>query len=150
MGYDEAETPAFSDRPGDWQELPHLAFHAGQLAASRAPNTLRQVMQREPPVRRFFFYHAAAYKHVPMMERHGCGGGKQTSWGIWHVAQAAINEEVEDFVVIISTDKAVRLDQHDRSTERVAERPTAAPCKERAAPSLRPCASAMCWEAMEA
>lgn len=52
-------------------------------------------------------YHAAAYKHVPLVEHNPIEGVKNNVFGTWHTAEAAINAKVNDFV-LISTDKAVR------------------------------------------
>ena len=52
-------------------------------------------------------YHAAAYKHVPLVEHNPIEGLKNNVFGTWHAAEAAKNAGVETFV-LISTDKAVR------------------------------------------
>ena len=52
-------------------------------------------------------YHAAAYKHVPMVEYNSTEGVVNNIFGTLKCAQAAINSYVETFV-LISTDKAVR------------------------------------------
>ena len=52
-------------------------------------------------------YHAAAYKHVPMVEHNPFQGVINNSRGTYHCARAAIQTDVETFV-LISTDKAVR------------------------------------------
>jgi FlaA1/EpsC-like NDP-sugar epimerase len=116
VGYDEAETPLFQIDREMGKNFPHLAFHAEIGSITRA-DTLRQVMHRYQPS---VLYHAAAYKHVPMMERHVFAAVENNIFGTWHVAQAAINEEVEDFVMI-STDKAVRPTSMMGATKRVAE-----------------------------
>lgn len=52
-------------------------------------------------------YHAAAYKHVPLVEYNVVEGVRNNVFGTYYAAQAAIEAGVESFV-LISTDKAVR------------------------------------------
>jgi len=52
-------------------------------------------------------YHAAAYKHVPLVESNQSEGVLNNAIGTWIAAEAAISSNVETFV-LISTDKAVR------------------------------------------
>ncbi|WP_289281595.1 MULTISPECIES: nucleoside-diphosphate sugar epimerase/dehydratase [unclassified Methylophaga] len=65
-------------------------------------------------------YHAAAYKHVPIVERNTNEGIRNNVFGTLHCAQAAIDAEVETFV-LISTDKAVRPTNTMGATKRFAE-----------------------------
>ena len=65
-------------------------------------------------------YHAAAYKHVPMVEHNIAEGIMNNVFGTLNVAQAAIRSQVENFV-LISTDKAVRPTNVMGSTKRLAE-----------------------------
>lgn len=65
-------------------------------------------------------YHAAAYKHVPMVEHNIAEGIMNNVFGTLNAAQAAIKCQVENFV-LISTDKAVRPTNVMGSTKRLAE-----------------------------
>jgi FlaA1/EpsC-like NDP-sugar epimerase len=65
-------------------------------------------------------YHAAAYKHVPIVEHNPLAAARNNVLGTYAVARAAMNCGVESFV-LISTDKAVRPTNIMGASKRFAE-----------------------------
>jgi FlaA1/EpsC-like NDP-sugar epimerase len=65
-------------------------------------------------------YHAAAYKHVPLVEQNVVEGVRNNVFGTYYAAKAAVNAKVATFV-LISTDKAVRPTNVMGATKRMAE-----------------------------
>jgi len=65
-------------------------------------------------------YHAAAYKHVPLVESNICEGVQNNVFGTYGVAKACIEQQVSDFV-LISSDKAVRPTNVMGASKRLSE-----------------------------
>ena len=65
-------------------------------------------------------YHAAAYKHVPLVEHNPAEGVRNNVWGTRVCAEAAMRSSVRNFV-LVSTDKAVRPTNIMGATKRLAE-----------------------------
>lgn len=79
--------------------------HMREIMASQKPDTV---------------YHAAAYKHVPLVESNPSEGVKNNVFGTLATARAAIRNGVSDFV-LVSTDKAVRPTNVMGASKRLAE-----------------------------
>ena len=65
-------------------------------------------------------YHAAAYKHVPIVEQNLIEGISNNVIGTWNMVHAAIKASVRSFV-LVSTDKAVNPTSVMGATKRLAE-----------------------------
>ena len=87
------------------------------LASVQDPDRMREIMSTWRPDT---VYHAAAYKHVPLVEHNPAAGIKNNVLGTLHTAQAAVESGVRDFV-LISTDKAVRPTNVMGASKRLAE-----------------------------
>ena len=116
IGFDSAETPLFQIDRELRKTVPNLLFHP-EIGSVTNPEDLKCVMERYKPA---ILYHAAAYKHVPLMERHTFAAVENNIFGTWQTAIAAVRHGVDDFV-LISTDKAVRPTSVMGVTKRVAE-----------------------------
>jgi FlaA1/EpsC-like NDP-sugar epimerase len=116
VGFDVAETPLFQLDRELSKAFPDLKFHP-EIGSITSALHLASVMSRYQPS---ILYHAAAYKHVSLMEMHMFAAVENNILGTWETAQAAIRHRVDDFV-LISTDKAVRPTSMMGATKRVAE-----------------------------
>ncbi|WP_151448080.1 polysaccharide biosynthesis protein [Lacisediminimonas profundi] len=87
------------------------------LASVQDEERMREVMLTWRP---HTVYHAAAYKHVPLVEHNPAEGIKNNVFGTYTTAKAAIDAGASDFV-LISTDKAVRPTNIMGASKRLAE-----------------------------
>lgn len=87
------------------------------LASVRDEERLREIMAAWEPQT---VYHAAAYKHVPLVEHNPIEGIRNNSLGTLVAAQVAAQAGVSDFV-LVSTDKAVRPTNVMGASKRLAE-----------------------------
>jgi len=87
------------------------------LASVQDHERMREIMSTWHPDT---VYHAAAYKHVPLVEHNPAEGIKNNVLGTKRAAQAATENGVSDFV-LISTDKAVRPTNIMGASKRLAE-----------------------------
>jgi FlaA1/EpsC-like NDP-sugar epimerase len=88
-----------------------------EIADLQDANKMLAVMQAHRP---HVVYHAAAHKHVPLMERNPEEAFKNNVLGTLNAAKAASMSRVETFVMI-STDKAVNPTSVMGATKRIAE-----------------------------
>ena len=91
------------------------------LCSIRDEEALRAVFERHRPQ---VVFHAAALKHLPMLERYPVEGWKTNVWGTANVLRVAHEVGVTNFVNI-STDKAADASSVLGRTKRIAERLTA-------------------------
>lgn len=87
------------------------------VADVRDRERMNQIMRDYRPE---IVFHAAALKHLPMLERHPCEGVKSNVKGTENIVQAAIKNDVERFV-LISTDKAADPTSILGATKQLAE-----------------------------
>jgi len=91
--------------------------HETVLGSIREPNRLDEVFEEYKPD---VVFHAAAHKHVPMMEINPMEAIKNNVFGTLNVAKAADKHKVKKFI-LISTDKAVNPPNIMGATKRIAE-----------------------------
>lgn len=87
------------------------------LASVRDRNRMTEIMRTWRP---YSVYHAAAYKHVPLVEHNPAEGIRNNVIGTLTLAQVALEQGVSNFV-LISTDKAVRPTNIMGASKRLAE-----------------------------
>jgi len=116
IGYELAETPLFEIDREMRARFPGVCFQP-EIGSIQNRARLTEVMERYRPT---VLYHAAAYKHVPLMEAHLFEAAENNILGTENVALIAGEMSVADFVMI-SSDKAVRPVNVMGATKRTAE-----------------------------
>lgn len=100
----------FNDLKADIEIFPLLASVCDEVR-------MQEIMQTWTP---HTVYHAAAYKHVPLVEHNPAEGVRNNVWGTLVCAEVALRTGVKNFV-LISTDKAVRPTNIMGASKRLAE-----------------------------
>ena len=113
---DQDETGMFWISREMQERFPQIERHA-IVADIRDEQKMRSILELHGPE---IIFHAAAYKHVPLMEMHADEAVKNNIFGTRTVAELAIQQGVEKFI-FISTDKAVNPTSLMGATKRVGE-----------------------------
>jgi FlaA1/EpsC-like NDP-sugar epimerase len=116
VGFDNAETALYQIDQELHEEFPDLAFYP-EIGSIQNRKRLDEVFRDHRP---HSVYHAAAYKHVPMMEAHLFEAVENNVFGTRNVVRTAMASGIEDFV-LVSSDKAVRSTNVMGATKRLAE-----------------------------
>jgi FlaA1/EpsC-like NDP-sugar epimerase len=116
VGFEIAESPLFEIDREMKLSFPEVPFYP-EIGSIQNRARVEEVLRRYRPAS---IYHAAAYKHVPLMEAHVFEAIENNVFGTYNVAAAAAENGVEDFVMI-SSDKAVRPTNVMGTTKRIAE-----------------------------
>lgn len=114
--FDAAETPMHNIRLELEEKFPDMEIYP-IIGDVRVPARVEYVMSEFKP---YAIFHAAAYKHVPLMEENPCEAVIANVVGTRIVADTAVKYGVERFVMI-STDKAVNPTNVMGATKRLAE-----------------------------
>jgi FlaA1/EpsC-like NDP-sugar epimerase len=116
VGFDCAETALYQIDQELHEQFPELAFYP-EIGNIQNRRRLDEIFREHRPAS---VYHAAAYKHVPLMEGHLFEAVENNVFGTRNVVRAAMASAVEDFV-LVSSDKAVRPTNVMGATKRLAE-----------------------------
>lgn len=114
--FDSAETPMHNIRLELEEKFPDVEF-TPVMGDIRMIHRVESIYQRFRP---HIVFHAAAYKHVPLMEENPCEAVHTNVYGTRLVANMAVKYEVEKFIMI-STDKAVNPTNVMGASKRLAE-----------------------------
>ncbi len=113
---DQAESPLHNLQLDLQDEFPNQVYHT-YIADVRSTKRMHLLFETFKP---HYVYHAAAYKHVPMMENHPLEAVQTNVIGTKNLADLAVEFQVEKFV-FVSTDKAVNPTNIMGATKRIAE-----------------------------
>lgn len=113
---DQAETPLHNLLLDLQERYPKQAYQSF-IADVKNEERMRVLFKTFKPQ---YVYHAAAYKHVPMMEHHPIEGVQTNVFGTYVVSNLSIEFGVSKFV-FVSTDKAVNPTNVMGATKRIAE-----------------------------
>jgi len=116
VGLEIAESPLFNLGLEMARDFPGIVFHQ-EIGDIRNKARLQEIFDRHRPS---VVYHAAAYKHVPLMESHIFEAVENNVFGTSNVVEAAGICGVSE-LVMISSDKAVRPASVMGATKRLAE-----------------------------
>jgi FlaA1/EpsC-like NDP-sugar epimerase len=116
VGFDFAESPLFEIDQEMRKTFPSIPFYP-EIGNIQNRARVDEVLCQYRPLT---LYHAAAFKHVPLMEAHVFEAIENNVFGTYNVAAFAAEHGVED-MVMISSDKAVRPTNVMGATKRVAE-----------------------------
>ena len=116
VGFDIAESPLFQLDLEMSRDFPQGAFKP-EIGSIQNPARLRDLFETHHPS---VVLHAAAYKHVPLMEAHPFEAIENNVFGTRNLATMARDFDVATFVMI-SSDKAVRPSSIMGATKRIAE-----------------------------
>ena len=114
--FDNAETPMHNVRLEFEERFPNLEF-VPMIGDVRQPPRLDYAFRTHRPQ---VVFHAAAYKHVPLMEDNPCEAVMVNVYGSRNVADFCLKYDVEQ-MVMVSTDKAVNPTNIMGCTKRLAE-----------------------------
>ncbi len=114
--FDSAETPMHNLRLELEEKFPGLEFEP-VIGDVRSVSRVNAVFESYLPQ---VVFHAAAYKHVPLMESNPCEAIRVNVWGTRNMADHAVKYGVERFVMV-STDKAVNPTNVMGCSKRLAE-----------------------------
>ena len=114
--FDSAETPMHNIRLELEEKFPDVEF-TPVMGDIRMIHRVESIYQRFHPQ---LVFHAAAYKHVPLMEENPCEAVHTNVYGTRNVADMAVKYGVEKFIMV-STDKAVNPTNVMGASKRLAE-----------------------------